>query len=107
MTGPGGGRRGDSLLQPDPGEIRRPASVGGSSVLLIRPDSNERDARALAAEGLGSWIDPYLQTTPTADPTGAMELLEAVAELGAADSPAAWLIATSPRAYPAWSQLVG
>lgn len=76
-------------------------------MLLIRPDSNERDAHALACEGLSVWIDPYLQTAPAADPKGARELLQAVQELGAADSPRAWLIVTSPRAYPAWSALVG
>lgn len=75
-------------------------------VLLVRPDGNEADAAALRERGLTPWIDPYLVVRPARDPSGARELLSALADERPTDQ-VTWLIVTSPRAFPGWAQLVG
>lgn len=118
MTGQGGVAAGGSSQRPGsddrpgsdrPGHQDRPPHrlSGRGRVLLIRPDGNDRDALALAAQGLTTWVDPYLRTTACADPTGAEELLNGIGAIRPATPRTTWLIATSPRAYPAWSMLVG
>lgn len=82
-----------------------PGGAAGGSVLLVRPDGNEADAAALREQLLLPWIDPYLVVRPVSDPAGARELLEALVTPEA--NRVTWLIVTSPRAVPAWSQLVG
>ncbi len=72
-------------------------------VLLVRPDRNEDDSHALRSVGLDPQVDPYLRVTPLQDPSGGVELLEAVRTAGGGD----WLFATSPRAREAWASLVG
>lgn len=72
------------MSQPD----RRP-------VLLIRPDGNERDARALDDHGIASTTDPYLVTRPCDDPMPAHRFVGLLAAAG----PRTALIITSPRTW--------
>ena len=72
------------MSQPD----RRP-------VLLIRPDGNERDARALDDHGIASATDPYLVTRPCDDPMPAHRFVGLLAAAG----PQTALIITSPRTW--------
>ena len=72
-------------------------------VLLVRPDGNEADAIALAAQGVPTLIDEYLAVVPAADNSAAAQLLDDLSVAGADD----WLVLTSPRAMGAWAALVG
>lgn len=71
-----------------------------NSVLLIRAENNEVDARALAKLGIESLIDPYLVITAAPDSEDAERLLT---EIGSAD----WLVLTSASSMKFWSVLVG
>lgn len=64
-------------------------------VLLIRPDGNERDARALDAYGIASATDPYLVTRACEDPMPARRLVDLLAAAG----PRTVLVVTSPRTW--------
>lgn len=71
-------------------------------VLLIRPDGNEADARALAGQGIGALIEPLLKITPVPDASGPRELADELGSLGAGD----WLLITSPRTWGCWAESV-
>lgn len=68
-------------------------------VLLIRPDGNERDARALDAHGIASATDPFLVTRPSENPVPANRLVGLLSVAG----PQAALVVSSPRT---WGYLV-
>jgi uroporphyrinogen-III synthase len=72
-------------------------------VLLIRASGNEKDAAALAALGINSLIDPYLQISHAEDANGARNL---VSVLESSPGPL-WLIATSVNAIRIWAELIG
>lgn len=71
-------------------------------VLLVRPDGNDADRRALVAAGITVMVDPYLQVVRARDEAPAAHLLRRLAAAGAGD----WLMLTSPRALAAWGTLV-
>jgi uroporphyrinogen-III synthase len=80
-----------------------PKSLGQTKpVLLVRAHNNVCDAAALAALGLQSVIDPYLNIVATADFSGAKRLLDELGKLGEGD----WVIATSANALKFWGELV-
>jgi uroporphyrinogen-III synthase len=72
-------------------------------VLLVRARNNEADAAALAALGLQSVIDPYLDIIATTDGSGANRLLNELHAWGEGD----WVIATSANSLKFWGELVG
>lgn len=72
-------------------------------VLLIRPDSNERDATELAEFGVETTIDPWLEVSAVSDSTAAHRL----AGMLAACAKGAVLVITSPRTWARWGELVG
>lgn len=77
--------------------------IQAKPVLLVRAHNNDGDAAALAAVGLQSVIDPYLNIVATADSSGAKRLLDELGNLGEGD----WVIATSANALKFWGELVG
>ena len=83
---------------------RLPKSLNQTKpVLLVRAHNNDGDAAALAALGLQSVIDPYLDIVAVPDDTGAKHLLGELATRGEGD----WVIATSANALKFWGELVG
>lgn len=75
-------------------------------VLLIRAAGNAADAEALAALGLESVTDPYLDIRAIPGPEGysaATALLEKLSGLGEGD----WVIATSANGLKHWAALYG
>lgn len=78
------------------------AALTSRPMLLIRPDGNESDAKALAAIGVPSVIEPLLRVTPVADAGPAREL----ADLLDTAEDGHWLVLTSPRTWRIWGELV-
>lgn len=70
-------------------------------VLLVRANDNEADRDALAALGLGSITDSYLNMSTSLSRSNADTLLSKMAE--GVD----WLVVTSQIAMPSWASLVG
>lgn len=72
-------------------------------VLLIRGAGNDSDAAALAALGISSLIDPYLEIAVSDEKSDAIDLFNFLVE-----SPGLlWLIATSINAIKYWAEIVG
>ena len=71
-------------------------------ILLIRPDGNESDARALAEVGVESVAEPLLEVVPAREPGAARRLAYRLSEA----DPQTWLIVTSPRTWRYWRTLV-
>lgn len=72
-------------------------------VLLIRPDRNEDDEKALETAGFKVTVEPWLEVRPVNDAAPALALAKTCSECGLGD----WLIVTSPRTWEAWRTLVG
>lgn len=70
-------------------------------VLLVRANDNEADEKALAAAGLGSISDSYLNMSTSLSRSNADVLLSKLRE--GVD----WLVVTSQVAMPSWASLVG
>lgn len=70
-------------------------------VLLVRANDNEADEKALAAAGLGSISDSYLNMSTSLSRSNADVLLSKLGE--GVD----WLVVTSQVAMPSWASLVG
>ena len=68
-------------------------------ILLVRPDHNEADEKALSAVGLETLTRPVLQVIQPADPTEAQKLAKRMTRGGT-------LFLTSPRTWKLWSALV-
>ena len=86
-----------------PSAATLPKSLGQTKpVLLVRAHNNDGDAAALAALGLQSVIDPYLNIVASADAAGATRLISELSNLGEGD----WVIATSANALKFWGEHV-
>ena len=70
-------------------------------VLLVRANDNEADEQALAALGIGSITDSYLEMATSLSRANADALLAKLEE--GVD----WLVVTSQVAMPSWASLVG
>lgn len=68
-------------------------------ILLVRPDHNEADEKALADVGLATLTRPVLQVIQPADPAPARTLATRMSNGGT-------LFLTSPRTWALWSALV-
>lgn len=68
-------------------------------ILLVRPDHNEADEKALRAAGFQTLIRPILQVLLPADPTPAKKLAAKMAKGGT-------LFLTSPRTWGLWEKSV-
>lgn len=69
------------------------------TVLLIRPDRNDRDAEVARQAGWLPLVEPWLEVAPTVDDGGLAESLTSAGE-------GSWLLVTSPRTWSAWSTIV-
>lgn len=70
-------------------------------ILLIRPNRNEVDARALADFAIETQIDPYLEISQTPNVSGAVRMLEAL------KAPSKkWFVLTSSNALTYWQNLL-
>ncbi|MDO9485293.1 MAG: hydroxymethylbilane synthase [Actinomycetota bacterium] len=70
-------------------------------VLLVRANDNEADAQALAALGIGSVTDSYLNMSTSLSRANADVLLAKL------EDGVDWLVVTSQIAMPSWASLVG
>ena len=80
-------------------KLMQPSDV--NPVLLVRANDNEADQEALAALGLGSISDSYLNMSTSLSRSNADVLLAKM------DEGVDWLIVTSQIAMPSWAALVG
>ena len=86
-----------------PNSLGQPKRAPAKPVLLVRAHNNDGDAAALAALGLKSVIDPYLNIVANAYASGTARLISELANLAEGD----WVIATSANALKFWGELAG